>query len=157
MMPGIDGVDAFFACLFLQFTHQSFSNAIHTADGGYDPYLITHTHITVLTDIALERAVLLLDAKFFVYGVIGVFKGTGEIRLQIVLIHPVACLQVGFGMTDGIAILDDVSTLGGILDQDLVPCWRVLVDGNLQSVNLNDVTLLFRLQTDYHTVGRINF
>ena len=157
MMPGIDGVNTFFTCLFLQFTDQSFGNAIHTAHGGYNPYLITHTHITVLTDITLERAVLLWDAKFFVYGTIGVFEGTGEIRLQIVLVHPVACLQVGFGMSDGITILDDVGTLGRILDQDLVSCWCVLIDGNLLAVDLNDVSLLFRLQTDYHAVGRIDF
>ena len=88
---------------------------------------------------------------------IGIFKGTGEIGLQIVLIHPVASLQIYFGMSDGIAILDDVGTLGCILDQDLVSCRRVLIDGDLLAVDLNDVSLLFRLQTDYHAVGRINF
>ena len=62
MMPGIDGIDTFFASLFLQFTDQSFGNTVYTTYGGNDPYLITHTHIAVLTDIALESAVLLWDA-----------------------------------------------------------------------------------------------
>ena len=157
MVPGIDGIDTFLSCLFLQLTDQPFGNAIHTAYGWYDPYLITHTHITVLTDIAFEGAVLLRDAQFFIYGVVCVFEGTREIRLQIVLIHPVASLQIFLGMANGITIFDDVSTLGRIFDQNLMTCWCVLVDGNFLSVDLNDVSFLFRLQTDYHTVGRINF
>ena len=59
-------------------------------------------------------------------------------------------------MTDGITVFDDVLTLGGILDEDLVTGWRILVHHDLSTVHLNNVPLLFLLQTNHHAVRRIN-
>ena len=75
-MPGIDGVDAFFMCFLFQFLDESLCDTVHTAYGGNDPHLITHTNVAVLTHIALKGSALFLDAKFFVDRVICVFERT---------------------------------------------------------------------------------
>ena len=74
MVPGIDGIDAFFVGLFLKLFYEALSDTVHTTYGGHNPYLISHTDITVLANIALEGSVLFLDFKFFVYRMICVLK-----------------------------------------------------------------------------------
>ena len=73
-MPGIDGVNTFLLGFGLQFFHQPFGDTVHTADGGYNPYLITDTHLTVLANISLKVSILILNIKRLVYRLIYVFK-----------------------------------------------------------------------------------
>ena len=157
VMPGIDIVDTFQLGLLAQFLSQFLSNAVDTAYRGNNPYLITHTHITILTLIALEGAVLFLDGQFFANGVVGIFERTGKIGLQIILVDPVTGFQILTCMTDGIAVFDDVFSLFDIFDKNLVTGWCVLINNNLLAVCFDDFSFFLWLQADYHTVCRINF
>ena len=156
-MPRINGVDALAACLAAQFLDESLSDAIDAANGRHYPYLITHANVAVLADITIKGSVVVLDVKFFVDRTICVLERTRQIGLEIVLIHPIASLQILLGVADGITVFDDVSTLWRILDQHFMPCGRVLINDNLTAIDIDDVTLFFRLQTDYDRVCRIDF
>ena len=46
-------------------------------------------------------------------------------------------------MTNGIAVLDDVSTLGGILNEYFMTSWGILIKGYLLVVDNNHFALLF--------------
>ena len=129
-MPGVDGVDALAACLLAQEVDQSLGNAVDAAYCGYNPNLVANTDIAVLAAIAHERAILALDAQFLVDGMISVVQRSREISLQIVFVHPIAGFQILTGMADGIAVLDDVLTLLHVLDEYLVSCRCILIDGD---------------------------
>ena len=156
-MPGMDGINAVFMCLFLQLLYQSFGNAVDATYGRHNPNLITYTYIAILSYIALKGAVFFFYVKFLVYRLIRVFKCAREVGLQIVLIHPVASLQVFLCMTNRIAVFYDICTLRGIFYKYLVPSGRVLVQDNLTAIHLNDGSFLLGLQTYNNAVGRINF
>ena len=155
-MPGVDVIHTLLMRFALQLFHEPFGDAIHAADGRHHPDLITHTDVAVLTNITLKGAVLFLNAKFLVYRIVCVFECAGQIGLQVVLVHPVAGLQILTGVTDGIAIFDDVFSLFHVLDQYLVTCWCVLFDGNLLTVHLDNLSFFLRLQTDHYAICRIN-
>ena len=74
MMPGIDAVNTLKPCLLAEILCELFCNAVDTAYGRYNPYLITYTYITVLTFVGLEGTVLLCNAQFLANGLIGVFE-----------------------------------------------------------------------------------
>ena len=59
-------------------------------------------------------------------------------------------------MTDGVAVFDNILVLGCVLDEDLMSSRRVLVDGDLPTVHLDDLSLLLFRQTDHNRVCRIN-
>ena len=141
---------------FLELVSQSFGNAVDAAYGRHNPYLVTHTHLTVLADIALEGTVLLFDVECFINRLVGVFQCAGEIGLEVVFVYPLSSLQVLEGMTNGVAVLDDVLTLLLVGDENFVSCRRVLQNGNLFAVNFNDVTLFLFLQADDNGVGGVN-
>ena len=60
-------------------------------------------------------------------------------------------------MTDRVAVFNDISTLFCILNQYLVACRGVLIDSNLHSINLDNISLLFGLKAHNNRVSRINF
>ena len=74
MMPGVDGIDTFLAGLFLEGIHQTFGNAVYTANGGYNPYFVSYTDVAILADITLKGSVFFLDIKFLVYRTVCVFE-----------------------------------------------------------------------------------
>ena len=76
MMPGIDAVDAFKACLLAELLCELLCDAIDTANGRYNPDLVTNTYITVLTLVGLEGAVLVCDAQFLSNRLISVFESS---------------------------------------------------------------------------------
>ena len=74
-MPGIYAVDTFTASLFAKFFCQFLCDAVDTANGRYNPYLVANAYITVLTLVGLEGTVLFGYAQFLIDGLVGVFKG----------------------------------------------------------------------------------
>ena len=127
VMPSIDTINTFQFGFVAQFLCQFLSDTVDAANRGNDPNLISYAHISIFTFIALEGAVFFLDGQFFTNRIVRIFEGAGKIGLQVVLIHPVACFQVLQGMTDGIAVFDDVLTLFDILDEYFVTCRSVLI------------------------------
>ena len=139
---------------------EAFGNAVDAAYGRHNPYLVAHTHIAVLSNISFEGALIVFDVSNVALGInrlVGVLQGAAEVCLEVVLVDPVAGFQVLTGMTNGVAVLDDVLTLFGILDEYFVTCWRVLIDSDLLAVDVDDVALLLGRQTYDHRVGGINF
>ena len=59
-------------------------------------------------------------------------------------------------MTDGVAILDDIGTFWGILDEYFVTSWCVLIDHHLQTVYLDNFSFLLGLKTYHHAVGGVD-
>ena len=75
---------------------------------------------------------------------IRVFERAAEVGLEIVLVDPVAGLHVLTGMTDGVAVLDDVFAFFDVGDEYFVTCRSVLIQRDLLAVDGDDVALLFR-------------
>ena len=143
MMPGIDGIDGGRLDLGAKLTGQSLGNAVYTAYGRYNPYLVAHTYITVLTYVSLEGSVSFLDFKLLVYRTVCVFKRSREIGLQIVLVDPFSGFHILAGMSDGVAVFDDILTLHDIAQQHLVACRYIFGKRNAGAVNFDDVAFLF--------------
>ena len=116
-MPRPDGINIFHTSLFAQLFSQSFGNTVDTAYGRYNPYLVAYTNVTIFAGISLKGSLLVFDIKRLVYRVVCVFKRSAKIGLEIVFVDPVTCLQVLTGMTDGIAVLNDVFPLFDIVSQ----------------------------------------
>ena len=111
MVPSPNGIDVTFASLLSELLGESLGNTIDTANSRYNPYLVAYTDIAILADISFEGALLVLDGQWLVDGLVGVFEGSAEVGLQVVLVDPVAGFQVLTCMTDGIAVFDDVFAL----------------------------------------------
>ena len=116
MMPCVDAVNTLTACFLAKLCSQAFSDAIHTADGRHNPYFVAHADVAISTLVGFERTILVGYAKFFVDRFVLVFQRTAEVGLQVVFVHPVACLHGLTGMTDRVAVFDDVVTLLNIFD-----------------------------------------
>ena len=87
---------------------------------------------------------------------IGIFQRTGKVGLEIVLIHPFTLLQILLGMTDRVAILDDVLALGSIIDEHLMTSWSILQESDVLAIHFDNLALLHRTQTNHYRVGRVN-
>jgi hypothetical protein len=70
MVPCPDGVDTLTFGLHHETMTQLLGNAVNAAHGRYNPYLVTYTDISVLTDISLKGPVFVFDTKFLVYRMI---------------------------------------------------------------------------------------
>ncbi len=159
MVPGPDGVDIFAASLRHELVGHALGNAVDAAYSGHNPYLVAHANVAVLAYIALEGTALVLDmidVALGVNGIVGIFQRTREVGLQVVLVHPVAGLHVLTGVTDWVAVLDDILTFFDVLDQYFMSCRGVLVHCDLLAVYLYDVALLLGGQTYYDRVSGIN-
>ena len=139
MVPGVDGVNVLASRLCQQLVNQALGNAVDAAHRGHNPYLVAHAHVAVLAAIALKGSVLVFNAKFLVDRIVCVLERTAEIGLEVVLVHPVARLQVAARMADGVAVLDDVLALLDVAQQHLVACRHVLGQYDTFAANLNDV------------------
>ena len=157
VVPGIDAVNILAFCLFAQLLGQSLGNAVDTANGGYNPYLVANTHVAILADIALECAMVVLDIEFLADRLVGIFEGAGKVGLQIVLVDPLATFHVFDGVTNGIAILDDALACFHVAQQYLVACRHVLGKDHALVAGLNHITSFLFCQTHHNGVGRINF
>ena len=144
VMPGPDGVDVASTGFLHQAVGKVFSNAVDAADGGHNPYLVTHADVTILANITLKGSVFVFDCKWFVDRLIRVFERSAEVGLEIVLIDPVTGLHVLTGMTDGVAVLDNVFAFFDVGDEYFVTCRSVLIQRDLLAVDGDDVALLFR-------------
>ena len=122
----MNGIDAFEIRLFLKLRSQALGNAVHTAHGGHNPHFVADSHFPILTAIALESAVIGGDIQLFIYRMVFIGERTRQIGLQVILVHPLSGLQVLACMSDGIAILDDISALRCIGDEHLMASRRVL-------------------------------
>ena len=131
--------------------------AVDASQSRHYPYLIAHTHVAILTHIALKGTVLVFDGKLLINRLVSIFERAGEVGLQVILVHPVASLQVFACMTNGIAILDDVLALLHIDNEHLVTGRCVLVQYDLFPVDLDDVALVLCLQANDNRIGRIDF
>ena len=140
MVPGIDAVDTLTARFQTQLGSQLLSNAVDAAHGGHYPYLVAHANVAVLTNVSPKATVLIWYVKFLVYRLVSVFKSTAEVSLQVVLVYPVSCLHVLTGVAYGVAILNNVFTLFDVFDEHFVAGRGVLVDGYLQTIDLNEFT-----------------
>ena len=138
---------------FAELLGKAFGDAVDTADGGYDPELVADTHITVLAAVATESDVLMGYGEGFAYWLVGVFEGARKVGLEVVLVHPLACTEVGDGMSDGVAILDDILTLAHIADEYLMACWGVLEQGDGSAVDQDGIASVQVLKTDDDAVG----
>ena len=156
MVPGPDGVNVTPASLHHQAVGEAFGNAVDAADGGHNPYFVAYADVAVLAHVTLKGSIFVFDGKLFVDRLIRVFERAAKIGLEIVLVDPVAGLQVLAGVTDGIAVLDDVFTFFDVGDEYFVTSRSVLVQCDLLAVELNDVALLLRCETYNDTVGGIN-
>ena len=76
MMPCVNGINACATGFPTQKVDQSFGNTINTTYGGDYPYFVSHTDIAILTAVALECSILLLDSQFLVNRIIGVLSGS---------------------------------------------------------------------------------
>ena len=122
----MDGVDAFAACFFLEEFYQLLSHAVNAAHGRNYPYFVSYAYFAILANVALEGAVFLSDVQLLVNRVVGIFERTGKISLEVVLVYPFARLETGLCMTDRVAILQNICTLGSIVDEHLVSCRSIL-------------------------------
>ena len=155
-MPGIDSIHTLLVGFFLQLLNQTFGNTIHTTNGGHNPNLITDTHVAILTYIALKATVVVFDIKLLVYRIICILESTSQIGLQIILVHPISGFHILHGMSDGIAIFDNVGTSCHVLYQYLMACWCILIHGNLLTIYFKNLSFLFGLQTNHYRIGRVN-
>ena len=112
--------------LLLHDAHDAFSNTVHATNRRHHPHLITDAYLTVAALIAAERAVLASYLQLLANGFVSVGERTLQIGLQVMLVHPLASLQVFASMADGVAVFDDVGALGGVADEHFVTCGRVL-------------------------------
>ena len=122
----MDGVNTFATCFFLEEFYQFLSHAVHAAHGRNYPYFVSYAYFAILANVALEGAFFLSDVQLLVYRVVGIFERTGKIGLEVVLVNPFARLETGLCVTDRVAILQDVCTLGCIVDEHLVSCRSIL-------------------------------
>ena len=156
MVPCMDGINALTASLFLQKLNEFLSNTIHATYGWYYPHLVSYTYFAILAHIALEGTGFLGNVQLLIYWMIGIFQRTGKVGLEIVLIHPFTLLQILLGMTDRLAILDDVLSLGSIIDEYLMTSWSILQESDVLAIHFDNLALLHRTQTNHYRVGRVN-
>ena len=122
----MDGVNTFATCFFLKEFYKFLSHAVHAAHGRNYPYFVSYAYFAILANVALEGAVFLSDVQLLLYRVVGIFECTCKIGLEVVLVNPFARLEAGLCVTDRVAILQDVCTLGCIVDEHLVSCRSIL-------------------------------
>ena len=157
VVPGMHGVDALQAGLSLQRGCQTLGDAVDTAHGGHNPHLVAYAHLAVLAHISVEGEVVVGNVEFFIHRLVFVGQRAREVGLQVVLVHPFAGLEVVHGMSDGVAIFDDVFALGCVVDEHLVPGRCVLCQGDVFSVNVDLFSLVERAQANHYRVCRIDF
>ena len=160
MVPCPDAVNILAASLFAQLLCHTLGNAVDAPNGGHNPYLVAYADIAVLAYVTLKSPLLVLDVVDVALGVhrlIGILQRSAEVRLEVVLVHPVAGLHVLTGVSDGVTILDNVLTLLDILDEYFVACGSVLVQDYLLAIDVNHFAFLLRLQADDNRVGGVNF
>ena len=156
-MPCIYSVDVLLAGFLAQLVGQSFGNTIYASHGRHNPYLVAHSHVTVLSYISLEGSVLLGDIQLVVHRFVGISQRAFEIRLQVVLVHPVTRLQVGDGMSDRITIFNNVLTGRSVVDEHLVSSRSVLVKSDGFSIHFNYVTFFHCFKANHHRVSPVDF
>ena len=156
VMPSMDGVDALAMSLVLEQFHQLLCHAIHAAHGRNYPNFVSHTYLAVLANIALEGAVLLLDVQLLIHRVVSIFQSTGKVGLEVVLVDPLTLFQVLLGMTDRVAVLDDVLAFRCIVDEHLMASRSVLQEGDVLAIHLDYIALLHGAQANHYRVGRVN-
>ena len=114
------------------------------------------TRIAVLANIALEGAVLLQDVQLLIHRVVSIFQSTGKVGLEVVLVDPLTLFQVLLGMTDRVAVLDDVLAFRCIVDEHLMSSRSILQQGDGLTIYLNHFALLHWAQANHYRVGRVN-
>ena len=136
---------------------QLFGNAVDTAHGWNDPYLVAGAYLAVVPHVALEREFLVFDVQFLVDGAVSILQRAGKVGLQVVLVYPVAGLQVLPCVAYRVSVLDDVCTLRRVFDKYLMARRRILVYFDLSAVNIDCCAHCHGLQAHDDSVGRINF
>ena len=131
-----------------------------TIDATYsrnDPYFVADTHLPVLAAIAHEGTFLVRDIENNVLGVILIREQSGEVGLDIVLVHPTADFLSLASMSDGETVLDNILTLSKVTDGYLMPGRDVFKYRDLLTVHVNNRTRRLRLYSYNHIIGRIDF
>ena len=150
MVPGVDGVNTLAACFLLQKLNELLCNTVYATHGRDYPNLVACSHFAVLTHITLEGSALIGDVQLFLHRIVGVLQSTGKIGLEIVLVNPLALLQVFLCVTDRVAVLDDVLSFGSIIDEHLVTGRSILQKGDGLAIYLNSFALLHRAQANHY-------
>ena len=110
MMPGMNSINAVETSLCFKTFCQLLCYAVYTADSRNNPNLIAYADITILADVALERAVLNRDAEFLINRIVCIFESSCEVGLDVVLVYPFSSLEILGCMTDRIAVFNDILT-----------------------------------------------
>ena len=163
VVPGMQGLaaqHAAFCAFFGQFLLHELDDALgHSVDASHRrhyPHLVSDAHFAVPSHVALEGKVLLRNAKFFVHRVILVGERARKVSLQVVLVHPLARLQVDGGVAYRIAIFQDVLAGGCVDEQNLMSGGHVLTEHSLQTVYFDAFASLHGAKGHYHAVGGVD-
>ena len=150
MVPGVDGVNALATCFLLQKLNELLGNTVNATYGWNHPNLVTCSHFAVLAHVTLEGSALVGDVQLLFHRIVGIFQSAGKIGLEIVLVNPLALLQVFLGVTDRVAVLDDVLSFGSIVDEHLVTGRSILQKSDGLAIYLNSLALLHRAQANHY-------
>ena len=153
---GHDGVHALSARLLLQQRGQLIGYAVHAAYGGDYPYLVAYAHLAIGAAVTLEGQLPLGNVECYGVWLVGVVEQSREVGAHMVLVYPVALLHSLDGMSYGVAILDDVLTLGKVLQRHLMSCWDILVYVDGDAIYSDLLACLERFYGHGHIVGRID-
>ena len=157
VVPGMHGVDALASGLCLEGGSQAFGDAVHASHSRHYPYLVADAHLAVLAHISVEGLALMGYCQRLVHGMVFVGQRAREVGLQVVLVHPFSGLQVMHGMSDRIAVFDDVVASGGVSDEHFVTHRCVLPQGNDGAIDVDLFALGEITQAHHHTVGGVDF
>ena len=152
-----DSIYAFAFCFFTQAFSQLINDTIHTTHRRDNPHLITDTHLTIRTTIAFECSLFIEDIQCRIYRAIGIVQESGKISLNIVFIHPFPTRHCLSGVSNGIAIFDDVFALREVFQGNFMSCRNICKQYNFTSVHLNARTRFLGCYSYCYIVSRIDF
>ena len=145
------------ACFLTQTLRATLDDTVDATDRRDDPHLIADADLTVFAAVAHKGPFLIGDVEHHLFGMILIRKQSGEVGLDIVLVHPAAGFLGLARMSNRKTVLDHVLAFSKVCDGYLMSGRHVFEDCDLLAVHLYYSACQLRLYRYNYIVGRVDF
>ena len=141
-----DTVNTFSTCFGVQAFDNLFHYTIDAANGGYYPYFISDTYLSVRAHIALECHFLTLVGSagggymIILYVYVGVVELTFKVGLDVVMVKESTTSHGMTRMSDGETVFNNIFTLGNVAEGEFVTCGDVTYQSDIFAADADSRT-----------------
>ena len=143
--------------MFFEFGDDVVGNAIDAAHGRDNPNLVADADFTIGAFVTVEGEFAVGVLKRHLLWLPCVFERSRKVGLYVFVVSPRAFRKIGLGMSDRVAVFDEVLARLDILERELMSCWNVLEQGDVVALDVERFAFREVGDGDSDIVGRVDF